>query len=41
MRVSHGANTDDELVIWEVEVLLGAIGIGCLDFDELVGEAII
>jgi hypothetical protein len=39
MRVSHGANTDDELIIGEVEVLLGSIGIGCLDFDELVGEA--
>jgi hypothetical protein len=39
MRVSHGTNTDDELIIRKVEVLLGAIGIGCLDFDELVGEA--
>jgi hypothetical protein len=39
MRVSHGADTDDELVVREVEVLLGAIRVGCLDFDELVGEA--
>jgi hypothetical protein len=41
VRVSHGADTDDELVVREVEVLFRAIGIGCLDFDELVGEATI
>jgi hypothetical protein len=41
MRISHGADTDDELIVREVEVLLGAVRVGSLDFDELVGEATI
>jgi len=38
MRVGHGADTNDELVVGEVEVLLGAVRVGCLDLNELVGK---